>query len=322
MLRILLSALVALAVSSPVLAQSFPSKTITVLVGVAPGGTLDTLARILAKSLTTDLKQTVIVENVVGAGGLVALKRLTQAPADGHTLMFTNMSLVIIPHLHPTANVDPVKELDAVGMVATVPMVLSVSNKSGLKSLPELLARMRQEPGKINLGSGGPGTTAHLSEALFLHLSKTKGELVQYRGSGPALTDLMAGVLDVVLDQTVTMLPLHQDKKILAIAVSSPTRLPQMPEVPTFKEGGLPEFDLAIWNGVVAPKGLPAPVSARLVEAMSSLIDSQEFKDRLSQLAAQAPAQAQRGPAPLMKLIQQDSVMVAGLVKDVGLIPK
>lgn len=322
MLRILVSAFIALAVSSPVLAQSFPSKTITVLVGVAPGGTLDTLARILAKSLTADLKQTVIVENVVGAGGLVALKRLTQSPADGHTLMFTNMSLVIIPHLHPTANVDPVKELDAVGMVATVPMVLSVSNKSGLKSLPELLARMRQEPGKINLGSGGPGTTAHLSEALFLHLSKTKGELVQYRGSGPALTDLMAGVLDVVLDQTVTMLPLHQDKKILAIAVSSPTRLPQMPEVPTFKEGGLPEFDLAIWNGVVAPKGLPAPVSARLVEAMSGLIDSQEFKDRLSQLAAQAPAQAQRGPAPLMKLIQQDSVMVAGLVKDVGLIPK
>ncbi len=322
MLRTLVSAFIALAVSSPVLAQSFPSKTITVLVGVAPGGTLDTLARILAKSLTADLKQTVIVENVVGAGGLVALKRLTQSPADGHTLMFTNMSLVIIPHLHPTANVDPVKELDAVGMVATVPMVLSVSNKSGLKSLPELLARMRQEPGKINLGSGGPGTTAHLSEALFLHLSKTKGELVQYRGSGPALTDLMAGVLDVVLDQTVTMLPLHQDKKILAIAVSSPTRLPQMPEVPTFKEGGLPEFDLAIWNGVVAPKGLPAPVSARLVEAMSSLIDSQEFKDRLSQLAAQAPAQAQRGPAPLMKLIQQDSVMVAGLVKDVGLIPK
>lgn len=322
MLRTLVSAFIALAVSSPVLAQSFPSKTITVLVGVAPGGTLDTLARILAKSLTADLKQTVIVENVVGAGGLVALKRLTQSPADGHTLMFTNMSLVIIPHLHPTANVDPVKELDAVGMVATVPMVLSVSNKSGLKSLPELLARMRQEPGKINLGSGGPGTTAHLSEALFLHLSKTKGELVQYRGSGPALTDLMAGVLDVVLDQTVTMLPLHQDKKILAIAVSSPARLPQMPEVPTFKEGGLPEFDLAIWNGVVAPKGLPAPVSARLVQAMSSLIDSQEFKDRLSQLAAQAPAQAQRGPAPLMKLIQQDSVMVAGLVKDVGLIPK
>jgi tripartite-type tricarboxylate transporter receptor subunit TctC len=181
---------------------------------------------------------------------------------------------------------------------------------------------MRKEPGKINFGSGGPGTTAHLSEALFLHLSKTKGELVQYRGSGPALTDLVAGVMDGVLDQTVAMMPLHQDKRILAIAVSSPTRLPQMPDVPTFKEGGLPEFDLAIWNGVVAPKGLPPAVAARLAQSISSAIDGQEFKERLAQLAAQAPTQAQRGAAPLMKLIEQDTVMVAGLVRDVGLIPK
>ncbi len=322
MLRVLFGVVFTVAFSGAVLAQGFPSKSLTVIVGVAPGGTLDTLARLLAKNMSADLKQTVIVENTVGAGGLVGLKRLMQAPADGHTLMFTNMSLVIIPHLHPSANVNPVKELEAVGLVATVPMVLSVSNKSGLKSLPELLERMRKEPGKINLGSGGPGTTAHLSEALFLHLSKTKGELVQYRGSGPALTDLVAGVMDVVLDQTVTMMPLHQDKRILAIAVSSQQRLPQMPEVPTFKEGGLPEFDLAIWNGVVAPKGLPVGVSARLVESISRAIDGQEFKERLAQLAAQAPSQSQRGPAPLMKLIEQDSVMVAGLVRDVGLIPK
>ena len=320
MMRALFFVVAALIFSNSSLAQGFPSKSITMIVGVAPGGTLDTLARLLAKTMTADLKQTVIVENTTGAGGLVGLKRLTQAPADGHTLMFTNMSLVIIPHLHPSANVDPVRELDAVGMVATVPMVLAVSNKSAIKSLPELLERMRKEPGKINLGSGGPGTTAHLSEALFLHLSKTKGELVQYRGSGPALTDLMAGVMDVVLDQTVSMMPLHQDKKILAVAVSSPARLPQMPDVATFKEGGLPEFDLAIWNGVVAPKGLPAAVAARLAESISRSIDGQEFKERLVQLAAQAPEPAQRGAAPLMKLIEQDSLMISGLVKDVGLI--
>jgi tripartite-type tricarboxylate transporter receptor subunit TctC len=322
MMRVLLCVVATLLLGHTALAQSFPAKPITMIVGVAPGGTLDTLARLLAKTMTADLKQTVIVENTTGAGGLVGLKRLLQAPADGHALMFTNMSLVIIPHLHPTANIDPVKELDAVGAVATVPMVLSVSNKSEIKSLPELLDRMRLQPGKINLGSGGPGTTAHLSEALFLHLSKTKGELVQYRGSGPALTDLMAGVMDVVLDQTVTMMPLHQDKKILAIAVSSAARLPQMPDVPTFKEGGLPEFDLAIWNGVVAPKGLPFAVAQRLAESISRSIDSQEFNERLGQLAAQAPEQAQRGSAPLMKLIEQDSVMVSGLVRDVGLIPK
>ena len=320
MLRTLFALYFSLFVAWSAHAQDFPSKSLTLIVGVAPGGTLDTLARLLAKTMTADLKQTVIVENTTGAGGLVGLKRLMQAPADGYTLMFTNMSLVIIPHLHPAANVDPVKDLDAVGAVATVPMVLSVSNKSGIQTLQELLARMRNEPGKINLGSGGPGTTAHLSEALFLHLSKTKGELVQYRGSGPALTDLMAGVMDVVLDQTVTMMPLHQDKKIRAIAVSSLQRLPQMPDVPTFKEGGLPEFDLAIWNGVVAPKGLPVAVAKRLAESISRSIDGQEFKDRLSQLAARAPEMGERGAAPLMKLIEQDSVMVAGLVRDVGLI--
>ena len=322
MLRTLLGLYIVLQLFGAVQAQEFPSKPLSMIVGVAPGGTLDTLARLLAKTMTADLKQTVIVENVVGAGGLVGLKRLMQAPADGHTLMFTNLSLVIIPHLHPTANVDPIKDLDPVGVVATVPMVLSVSNKSGLQSLPELLARMRKEPGKVNLGSGGPGTTAHLSEALFLYLSKTTGELVQYRGSGPALTDLMAGVLDVVLDQTVTMMPLHQDKKILSIAVSSKTRLPQMPDVPTFAEGGLPEFDLAIWNGVVAPKGLPTAVLGRLTQALSRSIDTQEFKDRVTQLAAQAPSPEQRGSGPLLKLIEQDSVMIAGLVKDVGLISK
>jgi len=322
MLRTLLGLYIVLQLFGAVQAQEFPSKPLSMIVGVAPGGTLDTLARLLAKTMTADLKQTVIVENVVGAGGLVGLKRLMQAPADGHTLMFTNLSLVIIPHLHPTANVDPIKDLDPVGVVATVPMVLSVSNKSGLQSLPELLARMRKEPGKVNLGSGGPGTTAHLSEALFLYLSKTTGELVQYRGSGPALTDLMAGVLDVVLDQTVTMMPLHQDKKILSIAVSSKTRLPQMPDVPTFAEGGLPEFDLAIWNGVVAPKGLPNAVLGRLTQALSRSIDTQEFKDRVTQLAAQAPSPEQRGSGPLLKLIEQDSVMIAGLVKDVGLISK
>ena len=322
MLRTLLGLYIVLQLFGAVQAQEFPSKPLSMIVGVAPGGTLDTLARLLAKTMTADLKQTVIVENVVGAGGLVGLKRLMQAPADGHTLMFTNLSLVIIPHLHPTANVDPIKDLDPGGVVATVPMVLSVSNKSGLQSLPELLARMRKEPGKVNLGSGGPGTTAHLSEALFLYLSKTTGELVQYRGSGPALTDLMAGVLDVVLDQTVTMMPLHQDKKILSIAVSSKTRLPQMPDVPTFAEGGLPEFDLAIWNGVVAPKGLPTAVLGRLTQALSRSIDTQEFKDRVTQLAAQAPSPEQRGSGPLLKLIEQDSVMIAGLVKDVGLISK
>jgi tripartite-type tricarboxylate transporter receptor subunit TctC len=320
--RLFLVALAITLVSPRAFAEAFPTKPLTLIVGVAPGGTLDTLARLLARSMSKELRQNILVENITGAGGLVGLKRLMQSEPDGHTLMFTNMSLVIIPHLHPTANINPAKELDPIGQVATVPMVLSVSNASGVTSLPELLDKMRKNPGKANFGSGGPGTTAHLAEALFMHLSKTKGELVQYRGSGPAIADLMAGAIDAVIDQTVTMMPLHKTQKIRSIAIATERRIPQMPDVATFAEGGLPGFDLAIWNGVMAPKGVPTDVIKRLAESLSRAIDSPEFKHRLEELAAQPPGPAERGPAPLRKLLERDSAMVADLVRHVGLIPR
>ena len=302
-------------------ANPFPSKSITLIVGVAPGGTLDTLARLLAKAMTQDLKQTVIVENTVGAGGLVGLKKLMQAPADGHTMMFTNMSLVIIPYLHPTAEVNPANDLDSIGLVATVPMVLAVSNKSGIESLPQLLDTMRKNPGKINLGSGGPGTTSHLAEVVFLHLSKTKTPLIQYRGSGPALVDVIGGTIEGIIDQTVILMNPNKSNQLKAIAISSKERIAQMPDVPTFAQGGLPEFNLEIWNGVVAPKGLAPEVSKRLSSALSKAIDSPEFKTRLIDLAAQAPSPAERGPAPLKAIIERDSKMVANLAKEIELIP-
>ncbi len=321
MLRFFAGCMAALLLSGQAVAQEFPAKPITIIVGVAPGGTLDTLARLIGNSLSKTLKQPVVVENTTGAGGLIGMQRLLKSEPDGYTLMFSNLSMAIIPLLHPDAGVDPVRDLATVGTVATVPMVLSVSNKSGIKTLPELLSRMKSPP-KLNFGSGGPGTTAHLAEGMFLHLSKTQGELIQYRGSGPALADLMAGVIDGVIDQTVTMMPLHKDGRIRALAVSTPQRLPQMQDVPTFAEGGLPQFDLAIWNGVVAPKGTPRPVIDKLAQALSVVIDSPEFKGRLEQLAAQAPSPAERGPDPFARLLAQDSKRVADLARQIGLQPR
>jgi tripartite-type tricarboxylate transporter receptor subunit TctC len=263
-----------------------------------------------------------VVENTTGAGGLVGFQRLMKAEPDGHTLNFSNMSLLIIPHMQPKGGFEPLRDLAPVGTVATVPMVLSVSNASGIKDLPELLDRMRRNPGKLNYGSGGPGTTAHLAEAMFLNMTKADAALVQYRGSGPALVDLMGGVLDGMIDQTVTMMPMHADKRVRAIAVSTKERLPQMPDVPTFAEGGLPQFDLQIWNGLVAPKGTPRPVLDKLAAALSQVLDSPEFKDRVTkQLASEVPPPAERGPDAFRRLLEKDSARVADIVKAIGLKP-
>lgn len=300
-------------------ADPFPSKPITVIVGVAPGGTLDALARLVAKTMGGVLKQPVIVENVVGAGGLLGFQRLAKSEPNGHTLMFSNNSMVLIPLLHPKSGLDVVADTTPIGGVANVPMVLSVSLKSGIPDLPALLARLRAPGAQVNLGSGGPGTTAHLAEAMLLQLSGGKGELVQYRGSGPALNDLMAGTIEVVLDQTVTMIPLHQGKRVKAIAVTGSSRLAQMPEVPTFAEGGLPQFDLQIWNGLVAPRGTPKAVVDTLAAALASAIESSEFRERIEQLAAQLPAPADRGPAGLGAILQRDQKQLGELVKQLGL---
>lgn len=299
--------------------ETFPARPITVIVGVAPGGTLDALARLVAKSMGSVLKQTVIVENVVGGGGLVGFQRLAKSEPNGHTLMFSNNSMVLIPLLHPKSGLDVVADTTPIGGVANVPMVLGVSLKSGIQDLPTLLTRLRTPGAQTNLGSGGPGTTAHLAEAMLLQLSGGKGELVTYRGSGPALNDLMAGTIEVVLDQTVTMIPLHQGKRVKAIAVTGSSRLAQMPDVPTFAEGGLPQFDLQIWNGLVAPKGTPRAVVDTLASALASAIESAEFRDRIEQLAAQLPAPAERGPAGLGAILVRDQKRLGELVRQLGL---
>ena len=320
MRKLLFGLLASLFAGSASAQVAFPAKQVTIIVGVAPGGTLDALARQVAQGLAPLLKQPVVVENTTGAGGLVGFQRLLQAEPDGHTLNFSNMSLLIIPHLYPKGNFNPLTDLAPVGTVATVSMVLSVSNASGIKDLPGLLEYMRRNPGKANLGSGGPGTTAHLAEGLFLTLSKTDGRLIQYRGSGPALIDLTSGVIDAIIDQTVTMLPMHADKRIRAIAVSTPQRIPQMPEVPTFAEGGMPEFDLRIWNGLVAPKGTPRAVIDRLAAALSQVLDSPEFKERVqTRLASEVPSLAERGPDAFRELLEKDAARVSDLVKSIGL---
>lgn len=288
---------------------------ITMIVTVPPGGSSDALARVTATALGARLNQSVVVENVTGAGGLVGMQRFLKAKADGSTLLFINQSLAILPHLYKQAGYAAVGDVAPVGIVAKVPMVLSVSNASGIQDLSGLIGRMKSTPGALNFGSGGPGTTAHFAEALFMQQAGVQGQLVQYRGSGPALTDLMAGTIQAVIDQTVTMLPLHKDGRVRALAVSASARVPQSPDVPTFAEAGLPAFDLAIWNGVVAPKGTPAAELRRIEQALSAAVAEPAFKAQIEAMGAQSPSAQESGPSHFRELIQQDAGRVADLAK-------
>jgi tripartite-type tricarboxylate transporter receptor subunit TctC len=300
-------------------ADHFPSKPVTIIVGVAPGGSLDALARLLATEMGKVTNGSFVVENVTGAGGLLGFQRLARSAPDGYTLMFSNQSMVLVPLLYPKAGLDIVKDTSAVGTVANVPMVLSVSNQSGIKDLPSMLEGMRDGTLKLNFGSGGPGTTAHLAEAMFLQMANAKAELIQYRGSGPAISDLIGGTIQVVLDQTVTMLPLHKGHQIRSIAVASKERLPQMPDVPTFAEGGVPQFNLQIWNGLVGPKGMPKEVVDQLAQALSKAVQTPEFRERIDTLAARVPDAQERSPANFTSTLQHDQKQFAELAKQIGL---
>jgi tripartite-type tricarboxylate transporter receptor subunit TctC len=255
MMRSVIAAIAAVLLSAhAAAAQNFPNRSLTLIVAAAAGGTTDVLARIVARRMGEDLGQSVVVENVAGGGATVGTRRVVRSDADGYTLNFGNMgSLAANVWLFPQLGFDPRQDFAPIGLVAIVPMVLSVSKKSGIRDLAGLIATLRARPGALNFGHAGPGTTGHLDAITFLHVTGTQAHDIPYRGAGPAINDLIAGTIDAVIDQTVTMIPMHTGGSVTAIATSSPSRLVQIPDVPTFVEAGVPAFDLTVWNAIAAP---------------------------------------------------------------------
>jgi tripartite-type tricarboxylate transporter receptor subunit TctC len=285
----------------------FPTRPITIVVGAAPGGSTDALARLIAQTLSEELGGNVVVENLPGAGGTVGMQRCVTADADGYTLCFGNMGHIAANvAIYPNLGFDPLTDFAPLGVVANVPMVLAVSNQSGLETLQDLLDYMEENPGMINVGTAGPGSTGHLAPTLLLSQTGLDAELVTYQGAGPALNDLFAGRIDMQIDQTVTMIPVHKEGQAKILAVASTERVEQMPDVPTFIEAGLPEFDMVVWNGLVAPAGTPDAVLERLETALNVSLDDEELVRRFADLAALAPQGDARGSDAFGALIASD----------------
>ncbi|RYX97544.1 MAG: tripartite tricarboxylate transporter substrate binding protein [Bradyrhizobiaceae bacterium] len=305
---------------TPARADSYPDRPVTLVVPYAAGGTTDVLGRLLAKALGAELKQTVIVENVGGAGGTLGTQRVVRSKPDGYTLNFGNMgSMAASVPLYPNIGLDTRKDLVGIGVFANVPMMISVSRKSGIASLGELIARMKEQRGRVTFGHSGASSTAQLAAAMLLYLTETKATLVPYRGSGPAIQDLIAGNIDAVIDQTVTMIPAHQNGLVRSVGVSGPQRLAQVPDVPTFAEGNVPKFDLQVWNALAAPAGTPPAVIAVLEAALAKSLENEEVKARFAELAAQAPPKSELGGAALQNLIRSEVDRWTAIIKEAKL---
>ena len=303
------------------LAAGYPDRAITMIVPYAPGGSTDGLARVVAEKMGEALKQTVVVENIGGVGGVVGIQRFLRAAPDGYTVMLGNMGTFAIANtLYPKMNFDPKTQVTPVGLVADVPQMLAVSVASGFKDLPSLVKRMRDTSlPKLNLANGGPGGTSHIGSVYFTYVTQSQAEQVPYKGSGPAITDLMAGNVDITVDQTVTIIPASKSGRIVPLAIVGEARSPLLPDVPTFAEGGVPEFDFSVWNAIVAPQGTSLDRIKVLSDALSVALSDPKIQTKLDSLAAVIPKSDRRGPAELKRLIDRDVDRFAKLIKDANI---
>jgi tripartite-type tricarboxylate transporter receptor subunit TctC len=313
--RLLLIAACALHAGA-VLAQAYPSKSVRMVVGFPPGGGTDVVARVIAQKLTEWWGQPVTVENRAGATGTIGADAVAKSPADGYTLIMGHVnSTGIAPNLFLKLPYDPIKDFAAVAYVGYVPNVLAVHPSVNVKSVKELVALLKANPGKYNYASSGNGSTQHLAGEMFKQLTGTSIVHVPYKGSGDAIKDLLAGVVAMNFDTMPPVMPHIQAGKLRGLAISTPKRLPQLPDVPTFLEEGITGFDVANWYGVMAPAGTPREIVQRLNADINKAMQVPEVRARLESVGTQMREQS---AAEFEAYMRAEVAKYAKLIKDTG----
>ena len=263
-------------------ADNYPSKPIKMVIAFPAGGPTDLNARLFAQSMSEQLGQPVIVENRSGAGGNIASMAVAAAPPDGYTILYNTSSLLLGSLLYTSARFDPLKDFVPVARTAGVPLVVVSNPAVPARNLSEFITLARKSPGKLNYASSGAGTIDHLAAALLATQLDLKFEHVAYKGTAPALLDLVGGRTQMMVTTLNTLLPFIQDKRLVPLAIASLSRSPLMPDVPTVSESTqLPNFEITAWNGIVAPAGTPRDIVMRLNAAINKSLQQQDFLEKL-----------------------------------------
>ncbi|MDB5867605.1 MAG: tripartite tricarboxylate transporter substrate binding protein [Betaproteobacteria bacterium] len=278
----------AMLVSGAVFGQTYPTRPIRMVVPFSAGaGVTDIMARLVGQHLGAGIGQQVVIDNRPGAGGIPGTEVVARAAPDGYTLLMTNVALAVNPYLYPKLPYDAVKDFTPVTMVNSAPLLLVVHPTIAAKSVKELVAYAKSHPGQLNYGSGGVGSTPHLSGELFKSIAGIDAVHVPYKGGAPALTDLVGGQLSFMIENVPGTMPFVRAGKLRALAITSSKRSPLEPSLPTMAEAGVPGYEVIGWNGIVAAKGTPPAIVSRLHTEVARILRTPEVRQRLAALGAE-----------------------------------
>ena len=310
--------LVASVVFTPVAfsAETFPARPLRLIIPFPPGGGTDIIGRMVGHRLADAFGVQVVVDNRGGAAGIIGTEMATRANPDGHTLMIGSVStLCINPSLHKNLSFDPTKDLAPISLVATTPSVLVVTNNLPAKSVKDLIALAKSKPGQLHYATPGSGSSSHLGTELLKQAAGVDIIHVPYKGTGPAVTDLVGGQVAMFITNMPSVLPMIKANRLRALAVTSLQRSTLMPELPTVAESGIPGFEVIVWYGMLAPAAIPKPIVVRMNQELRKMAEMPEVKDRLAAQGAEALSST---PEELAKRIRDDRAKWEKIVKISG----
>ena len=313
-LRLLAATLLALGL--PVLAQSYPTKPIRILVGFAPGGAMDIVARTIGQKIAGPLGQPVVIENKPGAASNIAIRQLIESPADGYTIMLVANGLTANPFLYTQQPFDPNVDVAPITLAARLPVVIAAGTNSDLSSLKKLIETSKAKPASVSYGSPGSGSTPHLATESFARAAGIKLTHIPYKGGAPAIADVLGGQLPMVAVNAVEVLPHVKAGKLRVLATLSAERVSTLPDAPTIAESGFPGFEASVWHAFIAPKGTPPAIVAKLNAEIHKALADPGVKERLAGLGAEVSPTT---PQELATLVRSEYERYGKLIREANI---
>ena len=310
-------ALACLLAASSAMAQQYPTHSVTMMVPFAPGPT-DTVARVIAQSMQKPLGQSIVVENRPSAGGILAPELVKNAKPDGYQILIHHIGMATIPTLYRQLRFNPLTDFEYIGLINEVPMTIVAKPAMPAKDFKEFLAYIKANKDKVTYANAGIGAASHLCGMLFMNAIQTDFLTVPYKGTGPAMNDLLGGQVDFMCDQTTSTTSQIKGGKIKVYGVTSAKRVPSLPDIPTLQEQGLKGADVGIWHGLYAPKGTPKPVLDKLVSSLQAALREPDVQQRFTDLGAVTFPPDKQTPAALQAHLKSEIDKWAPLIKKAG----